>query len=75
MLDGAESEVIARVGKPKLLLWVCVMAQRGQNATAWPLEFCLGGSCVLTFALTPDTAVSPCMPLVPCVPGGEAQRE
>ena len=40
-------------------------AQKGDNATAWPLEFCLGGTCPLAFTLMPDTSESPCMPLVP----------
>ena len=40
-------------------------AQKGDNATAWPLEFCPGGSCALALALVPDTSISPHMPLVP----------
>ena len=34
-------------------------AQRGYHATAWPLEFCLGGGCPPALALMLDTSVSP----------------
>ena len=40
-------------------------AQKGVNADAWPLEFCPGGSCLLAFALIPDTSIFPHMPLLP----------
>ena len=40
-------------------------AQKGDNATAWPLEFYSGGSCPPALALMPDTSISPLMPLVP----------
>ena len=40
-------------------------AQKGDHATAWSLEFCPGGSCLLALALMSLTSLTPCMPLVP----------
>ena len=50
-----------------LPLFGCVVGrvQKGDNAAAWPLELCPGGSCPLALSLMPDTSISPCMLLVP----------
>ena len=52
-------------------------AQKGDNAVAWSLEFCLGGSCAPALALMPDTSISPRMPPVPssCCSSAEAHRD
>ena len=52
-------------------------AQKGDSAAAWPLEYCLDGSCPLAFTLMPHTSVSPICHWCPscCCPGAKAQRE
>ena len=37
-------------------------AQKGDNAVAWPLEFCLWGSCPQPLAWVPDPSISSHMP-------------
>ena len=47
-------------------LWLCVgRAQKENSASAWPLELCLGGSCLLALILIPVTSLSPHMPQMP----------
>ena len=54
-------------GQPLSLLCGSVWgrAQGEDNATAWPLEFCLVGSCLLAPSLLLVTSLSTHMPLVP----------
>ena len=64
---GAEPQVFARVGRPVSLICCSVWgrARREDIDATWPLDFCLGGSCLLALALMPIISPSPCMPLVP----------
>ena len=58
-LYEAEPYIIARAEQPvsRFYCSVCGRAQRGDNAAAWPLEFCPGGSCLPTCtSLSPHIA-------------------
>ena len=58
-VDGVSDKVSRLCGS------VWGRAQKGDNTSAWPLEFCLGGSCLLALALLPVFSLSSRMPLVP----------
>ena len=51
-------------------------APAGDSTTAWPLEICLGGSCLLVLTLLPVTSLSPLCHWYPssCCSGAESQR-